>query len=41
MIPPSYQEIKADKLPRIEKDGTTVILIAGEALGVIKLLSYL
>jgi len=33
MQPPSYQELKADKLPIIEKDGVTVKLIAGEAFG--------
>jgi redox-sensitive bicupin YhaK (pirin superfamily) len=33
MQPPSYQEIKAAQIPKIKKDGTTVALIAGEALG--------
>jgi len=33
MQAPSYQEFKKDKLPRVEKDGVSLVLIAGEALG--------
>lgn len=33
LIDPVYQEIKKDKLPIVEKDGTKVVIIAGEAFG--------
>ncbi|CAN0241511.1 unnamed protein product [Ectocarpus sp. 12 AP-2014] len=34
MVPPAYQELNADEVPRATKDGVTAIVIAGEALGI-------
>nr|XP_024358108.1 pirin-like protein isoform X2 [Physcomitrium patens] len=34
MIEPNYQELKAKDIPRIEKDGVEVVIIAGESFGV-------
>ena len=34
MQDPSYQNLKANKLPTISKNGVNIILIAGEAFGV-------
>ncbi|KAM4795012.1 pirin [Rhinophrynus dorsalis] len=34
MIPPQYQELKGSEIPKPSKDGVTVSVISGEALGV-------
>eukprot|EP00903_Cladosiphon_okamuranus_P018649 g17164.t1 len=33
MVAPAYQELNADEIPSVTKDGVTAIVIAGEALG--------
>ncbi len=33
MIDPRYQELKGDRIPTVQKDGATVRIVAGEALG--------
>lgn len=33
MVPPKYQELKNEDIPKVEKDGVWVAVIAGEALG--------
>lgn len=34
MIQPAYQELNAEDIPHVTKDGVTAIVIAGEALGI-------
>ena len=34
MIDPAYQELKDDDIPKTEKDGVQVKVIAGESMGV-------
>jgi quercetin 2,3-dioxygenase len=35
MTPPRYQDLRADDIPTVERDGVSVKVIAGEALGVV------
>ena len=34
MTPPRYQDLRADDIPTVERDGIWAKVIAGEALGV-------
>ena len=34
MVPPKYQELKNKDIPRVTKDGVSVLVIAGESMGI-------
>lgn len=34
MIPPAYQELERDDIPRVTRNGVTAVVLAGEAFGV-------
>ncbi|OBS71457.1 hypothetical protein A6R68_00034 [Neotoma lepida] len=34
MVEPQYQELKSEEIPKPTKDGVTVAVISGEALGI-------
>lgn len=34
MVEPQYQELKSEEIPKPSKDGVTVAVISGEALGI-------
>lgn len=31
---PQYQELKSTEIPKLNKDGVAIVVIAGEALGI-------
>lgn len=34
MVEPQYQELKSTEIPKLNKDGVAIVVIAGEALGI-------